>query len=81
MDIPKLTPEQIAEVKTDMNSGDKPTIVRFLFHGQCLNITNGSLQSKGCNVIHQVHYWTFPRHTAEKIASWLGNDVRAVFSA
>jgi hypothetical protein len=79
MEGPKLTPEQAAEVRAELAPGGVP--VRFLFHGQCLDIQTGALQSKGINVIHQNHYWGFSRETSNKVVKFLGNDVRAEFSS
>ncbi|MGO9014668.1 MAG: hypothetical protein ACLQF0_06775 [Dissulfurispiraceae bacterium] len=73
---PKLTNDQMEEVKKEMVSNGIP--VRFLHQGCCLDIITGHLQKKGINIIHQRHYWTFTRETSLKIAKWLG--VAAEFS-
>lgn len=73
---PKLSKEQIAEVKDEMTLTGDP--VRFLHNGQCLNIVTGELMKKGINIMHQIVYWNFDKETSRKIASWLG--VKAVFS-
>lgn len=78
--MPKLTSEQIEEIKKEMvkwrycpepTSAD-PCPVRFLIGGQCLNIETGNLQQKGINVIYQQVYWNFTKETSKKIAKWLG---------
>lgn len=78
MEGPKLTPEQAAEVRDEMAPGGVP--VRFVFHGQCLDIQTGALQSKGINGIYQRHYWHFSRETSNKVVKFLGGAVRAEFS-
>lgn len=66
---PKLTAEQIAEVKKEMIKTGHP--VRFLFNGQALDITTGDLASKGSNVMYHPVYWNFTKETSKKIAQWL----------
>lgn len=73
---PKLTPEQIEEIKKETIQKGIP--VRFLFNGRNLNITNGKLLPKGINVFYQVVYWNFTKETSKKIANWLG--CKAIFS-
>ena len=46
--------------------------VRFLYNGQALDITTGTLASKGSNVIYHPVYWNFTKETSTKIAQWLG---------
>ena len=67
---PKLTPEQLAEIKKEMIKTGHP--VRFLYNGQALDITTGNLASKGSNVMYHPVYWNFTKETSKKIANWLG---------
>jgi carbohydrate-binding DOMON domain-containing protein len=73
--MPKLTKEQVREVKAEMVRQGVP--VRFMYNGQCLIITTGELMEKYINVIHQQFYWNFTKETSKKIAKWLG--VKAIF--
>lgn len=66
----RLTPEQIAEIKSEMIASGPP--VRFQVAGQTVDICTGQLQPRGINVIHQIHYWRFTKDTTLKIARWLG---------
>lgn len=73
---PKLTKEQIGEIKDEITPCGRP--VRFMFQGRSLNIVTGELCKKGINIMYQIVYWNFEEETSKKIASWLG--VKAVFS-
>lgn len=72
-----LTPEQEAEVKSEMVLSGLP--VRFMIDGQSVHLTTGERDKKGINVIYQHFYWNFTKDTAKKIAGWIG--AKAVFDA
>jgi hypothetical protein len=67
---PKLTSDQIAEIKGEMIKSGVP--VRFMKGGGSLNIETGQTTPRGANVMHQIVYWNFTKETAKKIADWLG---------
>jgi hypothetical protein len=73
-----LSEEEIEAIKASMVSWKDTVPVRFMYKGRNLNISSGRLMPKGINVIHQIHYWNFPRDTAKRIAKAL--QVQAVFS-
>lgn len=73
-----LTPGEVAMVKAEMVPPESTHPVRFQTQGLTMNIVTGYLQPKGINVIHQTHYWAFPRETALRIAALTGT--KAVFS-
>lgn len=72
---PRLTVAQVEAIRKDLIQQGTP--VRFLYHGQNLNIATGDLMPRGTNVMHQIVYWNFTRETAKKVAKWLG--AKAVF--
>lgn len=74
-----LTPEQIAEIRSEMVTLTGGVPVRFLVNGCCVsNLETGETSSRGSNVIYHQVYWGFTRETSKKIAGWLGAN--AVFS-
>ena len=73
---PKLTQEQMDELRGEMVANGVPT--RFLHNGCNLNVCTGETMSKGTAVIHQVAYWCFKEETVDKIAEWLG--CKAIYS-
>ena len=78
--MPKLNKEQIEEIKKELVSMEEAETVRFLYHGQNLNIITGDLQPKGLNILYQIVYWHFKKETIEKILKYLGNDVKVIYS-
>jgi len=72
---PKLTTEQIAELKKEVIKEGHP--VRFLHNGQAIDITTGEAAGKNTNILYHPVYWNFTKETSKKIAQWLG--VKPVF--
>ena len=70
--INPLTEAQLESLPQHLSG--KPSAVRFLANGQCVNICTGIAKSKGSNVLYHTVYWDRPKEFLDAVVSCLSEN-------
>lgn len=71
-EVPKLTKEQVAEIRGLYKEGDQAAPCRFTLNGCGYDPFNGTLCSRGCNVLYQPVFWQITEEQGKRIAELTG---------